>query len=215
MARSPWPDSARTTPLPHCRCTTVSPGARSRSSAPRCWSARRSAGVEARLELRAGGPGAEGVAAGAERGARVAPLRGGAAEAAGGAGGRGDADQLLGDLLEEARGQVVIGGAEQRPAPGIGEVQALAGTGDAHVGEPSLLLQVARLTDRTDVREDVLLQADDEHHRVLEALGGVQRHQGDRLAGRLDLVGVRDQRDRLEEAGQSALWLAQLVLLGN
>jgi hypothetical protein len=43
----------------------------------------------------------------------------------------------------------------------------------------------------------------------------VQRHQGDPLAGRLHLVGVRDQRDRFEEAGQPALGLAELVLLGD
>jgi hypothetical protein len=55
------------------------------------------------------------------------------------------------------------------------------------------------------VREDAVLQPGEEDDRELQALGGVQRHQGDhtlvvRIVGG-DLVGVGDQRDLLQEAG--------------
>src|SRR6266508_2753865 len=185
MARSPWPESARTTPWPHWRWTTTSPGARSRSSAPRCWSARRAAGVEDRSKP----PPAGRLAAGRLAAVRVP--------------------------------------SEPRPAPnaGLASLQSVAARrkrpavlacpGDADVGEAALLLEVARLADRADVREDVLLEARDEHHWVLESFGGVQGHQGDALGGGLDLVGVGHQRDRLEEAGQATLRVAQLVLLGH
>src|SRR5690606_13487678 len=78
-------------------------------------------------------------------GARPAPV--GAAEAAGAgpaatvAAALGDAHQLGGDLVEEPARRVVLGGAEQGPLPGVGEVEALAGPGDAHVAEAPLLLE--------------------------------------------------------------------------
>ena len=64
--------------------------------------------------------------------------------------------------------------------PGVGEVEPLAGPGDADVGEPALLLQLVGLADRAQVREHAVLEADEEHDRVLEALGRVQRHEHDR-----------------------------------
>ena len=48
----------------------------------------------------------------------------------------------------------------------------------AYVTEAPLLLDVA-LLDRPRVREQLLLAADDEDVRILEALGVVQRHQRD------------------------------------
>src|SRR4030095_10547530 len=100
MARSPCPETVATTPLPHWRWTTSSPGPRPRSRAPRWRPARRSAGVRwASQEARAA------------RGAGAPP-----AAAAGGGGGLalpfGHRDQPLGHLLEEAGGQVVAGRAE-------------------------------------------------------------------------------------------------------
>ena len=54
------------------------------------------------------------------------------------------------------------------------------------------------------MREGAVLHAGEEHDRELQALGGVQRHQGDDpgllgLLGVGDLVGVGDERDLLEE----------------
>ena len=77
--------------------------------------------------------------------------------------------------------------------------QAPHGAGDADVGEAALLLHLVGLGERPVVREDALLDADDEHRRELEALGRVQRHQHDLVVVRRELVGVGDQRDLLEE----------------
>ena len=88
-----------------------------------------------------------------------------------------------------------------------GEVQPLLGPGDADVGQPALLLQLARVAERAQVREDAVLQAGQEDDRELQALGGVQRHQRDHagvVAGDRDLVGVGHQRDLLEEVGDRA-----------
>ena len=58
------------------------------------------------------------------------------------------------------------------------------------------------------MREDAVLQPGEEHDRELQALGGVQGHQGDHalvlgvVGGHL--VGVGDQRDLLQEAGQAS-----------
>src|SRR5437762_526049 len=54
-------------------------------------------------------------------------------------------DELLRDLAQEPRRWIVVGTAEQRTAPRVGEVQALAGARDSHVREPALLLQLARV----------------------------------------------------------------------
>ncbi len=51
------------------------------------------------------------------------------------------------------------------------------------------------------MREQPFLPARQEHDVELEALGGVQRHQRDAVAV-VALLGVHDQRDVLEEAGQ-------------
>ena len=75
------------------------------------------------------------------------------------------------------------------------------GPGDADVGEPALLLHLVGLGERPDVREDALLHADEEHHRELQALGRVQRHQHDLVFDFAvgQLVGVGDEGDLLEE----------------
>ncbi len=58
------------------------------------------------------------------------------------------------------------------------------------------------------VREDAVLEAGQEDHRELQALGGVQGHQGDdalvlAVGVVRDLVGVGDQRDPLEEVREA------------
>jgi hypothetical protein len=49
------------------------------------------------------------------------------------------------------------------------------------------------------VGEHAVLQPDEEHHRELEALGGVQGHEHDLALVAVDLVGVGHQADLLEE----------------
>ena len=79
-----------------------------------------------------------------------------------------------------------------------GEPEALAGAGDADVGEPALLLDVA-LLERARVREDALLAADDEDGVVLEPLGVVQRHQRRQALLVADRVLLGDERDLGQE----------------
>ena len=113
-------------------------------------------------------------------------------------------DQVGRDLVEEPGRRVVLrcapGGADRR----AGQVQPLAGPGDADVGEPPLLLELLGVAERAQVREGAVLHAGEEHDRELQALGGVQGHQRDDpgllgLLGVGDLVGVGDERDPLEE----------------
>ena len=59
----------------------------------------------------------------------------------------------------------------------MGEGQAPHGPGDAHVGQPALLLQLGGLAQGPDVGEHPVLHAGQEHRRVLQALGRVQGHQ--------------------------------------
>ncbi len=67
------------------------------------------------------------------------------------------------------------------------------------------------------MREDAVLHAGQEDGGELQALGGVQRHQGDDAGAFLvlvgDLVGVGDQRDLLQEVGEGARVLLAAVLL--
>jgi hypothetical protein len=63
------------------------------------------------------------------------------------------------------------------------------------------------------VREQLLLDAGDEHDRELEALGGVERHQGRPLGAGVHRVDVADERDVLQEAAQAA-GLLRIVRLG-
>src|SRR3712207_7283322 len=46
--------------------------------------------------------------------------------------------------------------------------QPLLGAGDAHVGQPALLLQLARIAERPQVREDAVLEPGEEDDRELQ-----------------------------------------------
>src|SRR5204862_1270360 len=59
-----------------------------------------------------------------------------------GVGPPGQVHELLGDLGEEPAGGVVLGRAEEVPAPGVAEVEPLPGPGDADVTEPALLVEL-------------------------------------------------------------------------
>ncbi len=109
-------------------------------------------------------------------------------------------DQVGGHLGDEPAGHGRLGAAPGRARPGVRNGEMPAGPGDPDVEEPALLLELARLGERAEVREDPLLQAHHEDRRILQALGRVQRHQRDPGAVAVELVGVRHQRHRLEEA---------------
>ena len=113
-------------------------------------------------------------------------------------------DQVVGHLAEEARRRVVGGRAPRGPHQRPGEVEPLAGAGEPDVREPALLLELAAVVEAARVGEDAVLEPGEEHGRELQALGGVEGHQGDHAAvvvvGRVgDLVGVGDQGHPLEE----------------
>ena len=97
----------------------------------------------------------------------------------------------------------------QHPPPRVGEPEPLAGPGDADVGEPALLLEVA-LLDRPRVREDALLAADHEHRLVLEPLRVVEAHQRRQALLLLDVVLLGDQPDLGEELLQRGRVLVAL-----
>ncbi len=111
----------------------------------------------------------------------------------------------------------------RRPAPPgardrAGQVEPLPGSGDADVGKPAFLLELAFVVDRALVREDVLLHAGEEDDGKLQSLGGVQRHQRDHAAviGSLwYLVGIGHQRDLLKEGGQATINISAIEFPGN
>ena len=111
---------------------------------------------------------------------------------------------LLRQLVEEARGEVVLAPAEERARERVGQREPLHRARHADVAEAPLLLD-ALLLDRARVREDPLLHPDHEDRAELEALRVVERHQGDEAALVADRVLVGDERDVLQEAGERRL----------
>ena len=112
----------------------------------------------------------------------VAATRACADAVAGGAGRRLEPRPVhgVGGQLVEEPGRRVVGrlppaGAHLRP----GEEQPLLRPRDADVGQPPLLLQLARVAQRPQVREDAVLERGQEDDGELQALGGVQRHHRD------------------------------------
>ena len=82
------------------------------------------------------------------------------------------------------------------------EVQALACPRDRHVHEAPLLLQAVAVGEAVLVREEAFLEAGDEDRVELQALGGVNRHQLDRVGAGLCLVVARFERGVGEEGGE-------------
>ena len=83
---------------------------------------------------------------------------------------------------------------------GVGEVQATHRTRRADIGETALLLEAVEVVERALVREQTVLEAGEEHHRELEALGGVQRHHLHAVLPGLGLALTRLQH-RVREEG--------------
>src|SRR3989440_1621701 len=102
-------------------------------------------------------------------------------------------DQLLGDLGKEPAGRVEVRAPEEHAAPRVAEIEPLARAGDADVAEPALLLELVGGAPGPHVRKDAVLEAGQEHHRELEPLGGVQRHQRDGALLAFDVVEIGDE----------------------
>ncbi len=125
-------------------------------------------------------------------------------------------DQGLGDLGEEPRLRLALRPAPPGPRQRPGEVQTPLGAGDPDVGQP-FFFDFLVVANRALVRKGVLLQAGEEHHGKLQALGGVKGHRGDHAAVVLslgDLVGVRDDGYLLEEVREGTLGRGTLAGLG-
>src|SRR5688572_135789 len=71
--------------------------------------------------------------------------------------------ELLRDLFEEARRNVVARLAMQHARLRVREIQAMARARDRHVGEPALLFQPLGLADALLMREEALFEAGHEH----------------------------------------------------
>ena len=81
----------------------------------------------------------------------------------------------------------------------MAQVQPLLGARDADVTEAPFLFELVGIAEAAHVREHAVFEADEEHDRVLETLGRVQRHQRDGARVGVVLVDVGDERDRFEE----------------
>ena len=97
-------------------------------------------------------------------------------------------NQRIRNLIEELAGHHIGGLAPLGADGGARDIQSLLGARDAHIGESAFLLQFSGVFHRTRMREGALFHACQEHHRVFEALGGVQGHER-HLAGVLRLAG--------------------------
>src|SRR6185503_5662460 len=81
--------------------------------------------------------------------------------------------QLVRNLAQKPRAQVVPAASIQAAPAGEGKAKSLLCARHPHVAETALLLEVS-LLQRAHVREDTLLATDHEHGLVLEALGVVK-----------------------------------------
>jgi len=96
------------------------------------------------------------------------------------------------------------------------QVELLLGAGHADVAEAALLLQLRRVAalQGAHVRQQPLLQPDDEDDRELQPLRRVEGDEGRGIHGVIVLVDVGDEGGVLQERGQGVLRL-QLVVLGG
>ncbi len=95
----------------------------------------------------------------------------------------------------------------------MGEIELLLGAGDAHIGEPPLLLHLLGRIHALRPGEDALLHSRDEHHREFEALGGVHRHQHHGVGLGVVVVDIGHQRHFLQKAGERGVFV--FVFIGH
>src|SRR5512139_1636689 len=120
---------------------------------------------------------------------------------------------VVAQLLDEPRRVAGHRFARALAARAVRQRERFSRAGDADVHQAALLLQPA-FVDRVAVRQDVLLDADQENVAELQPLGGVQRRQPHRV-GLFLLASLeqRDQRDGLRQLQQVLLVL--LAFLGD
>src|SRR5262245_7185605 len=101
------------------------------------------------------------------------------------------------------------------PVERPGEEKPLLGPGHADVAEPPLLLDLLGVVHRAGVRKHALFQPRHEHRGEFEALGRVERHQGDAPRAVPPFVHVAEQRDAIQEAGDGGLGVGVRELFGR
>ena len=125
-------------------------------------------------------------------------------------------DEFTGQLREKHRGH---GGfahaAPQAPFTGVRQKQPLLRPGHAHVAKAPLLLQRRRILQGAVAGEQALFQPHQKHHWKLQALAGVQGHQGDPILFRVLGIGIAGQGRRGQEILQRSLLVFLLVLQGR
>ena len=116
-----------------------------------------------------------------------------------------------GQFIDEPAGQLALPLAVNPAVRGEGDRAKLLGACDADIGQTALFLEalLAAFVHAALAREQPLFPAGQEHHRKLQPLGGVKRHDGD-LFLRLALLIVHDQRDVFEKALQAVKLLQRL-----
>ena len=122
--------------------------------------------------------------------------------------------QFRRDLEQEPRRDGRLAHPPGHPPPRVRQVQPALGAGDPDVGEPSFLLELLLVVERPAVREQALLEAGDEHDRELEALGGMEGDERDRVGVALVRILVGDERGLLEQPVQRVLG-RQVVVSGR
>ena len=104
--------------------------------------------------------------------------------------------------MDEARDGVRLRLTEDLARVGAGEEQHFAGARDGDVGQAAFLLDAGGVADAVHMREQRLLHARHEHAVELQALRGVHRHHGDRLAVLVHGVEIGAQAHPLQKVGQ-------------
>ena len=75
----------------------------------------------------------------------------------------------------------------------MGQEQALLGTGDPHIAETTLLLHRGRIIQGAVTGKQTLFQTNQENHRKLKTLAGMQGHQRDLVLLRILAVCITSE----------------------
>ena len=121
--------------------------------------------------------------------------------------------QIRVDLIQKAGGRIALGAPEDHPALAGRKIQLLLCTGDAHVAQAALLLQLLVREAAHIAGEDAFLHAHDEHIVVFQTLCGVHGHHDHHVVFLVVAVQVRNQGHFFQKACQSG-FLALLVRVG-
>ena len=107
--------------------------------------------------------------------------------------------ELIRDLIDELRRLHPLIRTVQHTTPRRGHHQLLLGTGDADVAETTLLLEILRISDGREAREESVVHPDEVHLRELKSLRTMQRHQRQKVLSLVLPIDVRHQRHILQE----------------